>query len=61
MTKQDVIDHFGGVVKAAKALGYKSRGTVSAWPDDLPYKTQAYVQAITNGKLKADKPSKCAG
>lgn len=54
MTKQDVIDHFGGVVKAAEGLGYTSRGTVSKWPEKLDIKIQLYVEHMTNGALKAD-------
>ena len=54
MTKKDVIDHFGGVVKAARGLGYNSRGTVSKWPEQLNIRIQLYVERMTNGALKAD-------
>ncbi|WP_205620385.1 Cro/CI family transcriptional regulator [Arsukibacterium perlucidum] len=33
--KNDVIAHFGGVTKTAKALGIKSQ-TVSQWSEDIP-------------------------
>lgn len=55
MTKQDVLDHFGGTVAAAKALG-RTKGAVSQWDDDLPMNLQFEIEGRTSGKLKADIP-----
>lgn len=54
MTKQDVIDYFGGTVAAANALG-RSKGAVSQWPDVLPINLQYEIEGRTASKLKADK------
>lgn len=53
MKKKDVINHFGGVVETAKALGIKSQ-SVSGWPDDVPELRAFQIEKITQGKLKAD-------
>ncbi|MBU2113691.1 MAG: Cro/Cl family transcriptional regulator [Gammaproteobacteria bacterium] len=53
MKKKDVIDHFGGVVETAKALGIKSQ-SVSGWPDDVPELRAFQIEKITGGQLKAD-------
>lgn len=53
MTKQDVLDFYGGTVRAAKALG-RTKGAVSQWADDLPLNLQFEIQGRTGGKLKAD-------
>ncbi|MGM0825671.1 MAG: Cro/CI family transcriptional regulator [Pseudomonadota bacterium] len=53
MNKQDVLDFYGGTVKAAKALG-RSKGAVSQWADDLPLTLQYEIEGRTSGKLKAD-------
>lgn len=53
MNKQDVLTHFGGVSKTAKALGI-NRATVSCWGESIP-KGRAYqIEVLTGGKLKAD-------
>lgn len=55
MKKQDVINHFGGVSKTARALGI-NRATVSCWGSTIP-KGRAYqIEVLTGGKLKADLP-----
>ena len=54
MTKTDVIKHYGGVIKAAKALDV-SKGAISQWPEDLPPRTQCFVEVVSGGALKADK------
>lgn len=53
MTKQDVLDFYGGTVRAAKALG-RTKGAVSQWSDDLPLNLQYEIEGRTRGKLKAD-------
>ncbi|MAD75133.1 MAG: hypothetical protein CML20_10145 [Rheinheimera sp.] len=53
MKKVDVINHFGGVVETAKALGIKSQ-SVSGWPGDVPELRAFQIEKITNGKLKAN-------
>lgn len=54
MTKSDVIAHFGGTVKAANALNL-TKGAVSLWDEELPLKTQCYIEVATNRALKADR------
>lgn len=61
MTKQEVIDYFGGtVVATAKALG-RTKGAVSQWPESLPMNLQYEIEGRTSGKLKADTPETSAG
>ncbi|MFM5373345.1 Cro/CI family transcriptional regulator [Aeromonas veronii] len=53
MKKQDALDHFGGVVGLAKALGCKPQA-ISQWGETIP-KGRAYqIEVMTGGKLKAD-------
>lgn len=52
MQKSDVINHFGGVIKTAKALGM-SKQAVSAWNDNIPQGRAYQIQLLTKGKLKA--------
>lgn len=53
MKKQDALDHFGGVVGLAKALGCKPQA-ISQWGETIP-KGRAYqIEVLTGGKLKAD-------
>tara|TARA_Y100000593_G_C4102192_1_gene233800 strand:- start:127 stop:312 length:186 start_codon:yes stop_codon:yes gene_type:complete len=54
MTKTEVIEHYGGVTKAANALGV-TKGAVSLWSEDLPAKIQCLIEVVSKGKLKADK------
>jgi hypothetical protein len=53
MTKQDVIDYFGGTTATAKALG-RTKGAVSQWTDTLPLNLQYEIEGRTGGKLTAD-------
>jgi|26BtaG_2_1085354.scaffolds.fasta_scaffold67583_2 DNA-binding transcriptional regulator YdaS (Cro superfamily) len=53
MQKADVIDYFGGVSSAAKALGITSNA-VSQWGESVPPLRQYQIERITRGKLKAD-------
>lgn len=53
MKKTDVLNHFGGVSKTAKALGI-NMATVSCWGEVIP-KGRAYqIEVMTGGKLKAN-------
>ncbi|GAB5992564.1 Cro/CI family transcriptional regulator [Aeromonas enteropelogenes] len=53
MKKTDVLNHFGGVSKTAKALGI-NMATVSCWGEVIP-KGRAYqIEVMTGGQLKAD-------
>lgn len=54
MDKQDVLDHYGGVVKTARALGF-NKSTISNWHDELPIRLQAFIELASKGKLKADR------
>lgn len=55
MTTQDVLDHFDGIAKTAKALDI-SYQAVRQWVDkgEVPEGRQWQIQAISRGKLKAD-------
>ena len=59
MTKQEVIDHFGGASAAAKALtdaGYRcTRQAVGNWTD-VPPSRQIQINKMTRGKLKITAP-----
>lgn len=52
MTKDDAINHFGGVPALATALGIQ-RQAVYQW-DKVPEKQQLRLEKITGGKLLAD-------
>ncbi|WNO60863.1 Cro/CI family transcriptional regulator [Rheinheimera sp. MMS21-TC3] len=52
MKKADVISHFGGVIKTAKALGITSQ-SISQWPDQIPELRAYQIQHLTGGALKA--------
>jgi hypothetical protein len=55
MYYDDLLDHFGGLSKAAKALGF-SRQTVHGWKirGSIPFEAQFRIQLKTKGRLKAD-------
>ncbi len=51
MRKQEVIDHFGSIKKAADALGIWPQ-SIYAWDEFVP-ETMAYkVQVVTKGALR---------
>ncbi len=54
--KSDVLKYFGGVTKAANALGI-TRSAVSQWDDTVPESSAYKIEVLTGGKLKADQPS----
>lgn len=56
MKKSEVIAHFGGVVKTAKALGI-SKSSVSLWGDEIPEGRAYQIELMTGGKLKVRKSS----
>ena len=51
MLTKEVIDHFGGVQKAANALGV-SRQMIYQYGDILPETVAYKVEVITNGALR---------
>lgn len=53
MKKQDVLDHFGGVVKTSQAL-HISHASVSDWGDVVPEAAASRADRVSNGKLKYD-------
>jgi len=55
MTITEVLDHFDGISKTARALGI-SYQAVRQWVDkgDIPEGRQWQIQALTDGKLKAE-------
>jgi hypothetical protein len=58
MTYTQLVAHFGGLTKAADALGLDRRH-VWNWSDRrIPSKWQVKAEHITNRKLKADPQSK---
>ena len=53
MTKTQVIEYFGGVTEAARALDL-SQPSVSEWAEDkIPIIRQLQIEAVTGGKLRA--------
>lgn len=52
MDYQQVVDHFGGLTKAAKALGLPIT-TVHSWRSGIPYPRQCQIQIETRGRLRA--------
>jgi hypothetical protein len=57
MTRADIIKHYGGINKAAEQLGY-SRNAIWKWRKGVPLRTQIFIEATTNGALKAQTRSK---
>lgn len=56
MTKTDVLNHFqNSVTKAADGLE-RSKGAISKWPEKLSFEIQCYVEKMTKGALKAERP-----
>lgn len=50
--KSDVLEYFGGVSKAANALGI-TRSAVSQWDETIPESSAYKLESLTGGKLKA--------
>lgn len=59
MKKQDALDHFGGVVGLAKALGCKPQA-ISQWGNTIPQGRAYQIEVVTGGALKVD-PATAAG
>jgi hypothetical protein len=59
MTKADIVQHFGGVTAAAKALK-TNRQTVQRWRDKVPLGRQYEIQILTGGKLRANSQGRAA-
>lgn len=53
MRTQDAIDHFGSRSALARALGINAASTYS-WRDEVPPLRQLQLEALTDGKLRAD-------
>lgn len=51
MKKKTVIEHFGGVLATAKALGITSQ-SVSQWPEEIPELRAFQIERLTKGLLK---------
>ncbi|ATM01292.1 Cro/Cl family transcriptional regulator [Aeromonas sp. CA23] len=60
MKKNDVLEYFGGVSKAANALGI-TRSAVSQWDDIVPESSAYKIESLTGGKLKAAQPQAAQG
>lgn len=54
MKKEEVIEYFGSIKKAAAALDVYPQ-TIYQWGETVPELMQYKVQVITKGKLKAGK------
>ena len=52
MDKQTVLDHFGSVGAAAKAIGVTS-AAISQWGDKIPKLRECQIELITGGALVA--------
>ena len=50
MKKKTVIEHFGGVLATAKALGITSQ-SVSQWSEEIPELRAFQIERLTNGLL----------
>lgn len=55
MTVDQLIKHFGGAAKVAKALGYHRQCIYDWRKRGIPLRTQAWIQVATGGTLKAAK------
>lgn len=54
MLYRDLLQHFGGLSKAAKALEF-SKQTIHSWKarGSIPFEAQFRIQLKTRGRLKA--------
>ena len=57
MKKKDVIEYFGGIKQAARALDIWPQ-TIYQWGEDVPENMAYKIQVITNGKLKGKENGK---
>jgi hypothetical protein len=58
MTHKQIIEHFGGVEAARKALGLRSRQTLYNWKvKGIPTDAQINAEVVTKGALKANIPA----
>lgn len=55
MKTADVIAHFGGQGRLAKAIDV-SQPAISKWGETVPELRAYQIQVLTNGKLKANFP-----
>lgn len=55
MKTKDVLEYFGSVRIAAKALDICT-ATIYQWGEYPPIARQYHIELITNGNLKAEKP-----
>ncbi len=53
MTKSEVVAHFGGVSKVAKALGLTYEA-VRQWPLSVPKLRQYQIEQMTGGALQVE-------
>jgi len=51
MKRQQVIEYFGSVIKAAKALGVTHQA-IYAWKDPVPERIALKVDRLSGGKLQ---------
>lgn len=54
MTTKEIVEHFGSVLKAARALGLSTQA-IYQWGERPPMSQQYRVQVLTLGELVADK------
>jgi len=54
MTRNDIIKHYGSILKAVEATGY-SRAAMYKWRLGIPLRSQLVIESHTNGALKAQK------
>jgi len=50
MTRNDVIQIFGGATAAARAMGLKSRQAIYAWPDEL---SASHVDRVIGAAIRS--------
>lgn len=60
MTKEEVIEFYKGASKVAKALRI-NKSSVSSWGDAPPRGIQFELEAMTGGRLKADREAPRTG
>lgn len=53
MLKQTAIEHFGGAVGLARAIG-RTVQAIGEWPEIIPEGMAYKIQVITGGKLQVD-------